>query len=213
MAKKIEYLNPLFNASDRTYNVLFKDFGFGKYIVLSICLLLSQLQLAWWAEHIIMYAFPSQSLEQLIPPISEITIDTFITIFFDLMTAYSGTMCIMVIIYIVQYFVFAFFRARGNFMMVDNLLKNSGSIKGSWKEYGSQANSLTIWYTVLFVAFIASFCFIVATSAHFSYEWAKQMFEIKSFIVPDSKAVLGMVIFLTGFFFLMLISKCITICI
>ena len=157
--KKIKYWTPLERAWNRMVNVLFRPFDLGKWMVIGFTAFLANCgrsgngNSSGGNSYGNRGAQGGQGEDVSVREVAEIAQDYCINLWSD--HAVVILLCVGVVIGMmgVLAVVVNWVNSRGQFMFLDNVLKNRGAVKAPWRTYHREANSL-MGFQILFDLFL-----------------------------------------------------------
>jgi hypothetical protein len=166
----IDFGRPFQHAFEHTTRVLFRPFNIGKWFTLGFT--------AWLASFLSggnsgSFNFPGNNYS----PSSNSGVSSGLskagTEMVDKMLGMGLPFWLMILalaalLFCLLVFIFIILGCRGQFMFLDNVIHNRDEVVKPWKEFSKEANSLTIWHTILsLLPLILIFGFLGFALAHF----------------------------------------------
>lgn len=192
----IKYWTPVQNAWEKMVQVLFRPFNFGKWMVIGFTAFLATCGRDDGGgggsggnsgrSH--------RSGENFHDGWSSVR-DTVVDAWFEYTGLIIFGLCFVLALIILLSILVNWLNSRGQFMFLDNVLKNRGAVQEPWGEYSKEANSLMIfqlvfnWTTglILLIPLGATLVPIIV------------MFAMKQFVMPYAGVAVGALLLLIGF--------------
>ncbi|MFT4593404.1 MAG: hypothetical protein ACI9JK_001116 [Phycisphaerales bacterium] len=149
--KKISVVDPITPAWNHMVLILFKPFEFKKWLTLGFCAFLSQCSEGGGSGF--NYFPKTGNTYQGMYGWIENNFSTFITI-----------ACLALFAILALIFFLVWISSRGNFMLIDGIVKNRGAISEPWNEYKREGNSLCLFSICLMLLYIIVFVVLGASS-------------------------------------------------
>ena len=208
---KVDYVEPLKSAWEKTKDLLFNPFNFRSYLMIGFC--------AWLAS-----LFEGRAYM-----LSVSVKDSFMTFASAVAAGGASAQCnpslpairngeeslgfllgVLVIfifaalIGIVLAFVLSWVEARFEFIFLDRALNGKSELGASWKRFAACGNSIFLWRIIVGLLYGILSLIIMAVSAALFVPWILKCVETKAFSMPGLSAVSGLVFFAVSFFIVVL---------
>jgi len=147
---KIQYWMPIQKAWDKMVQVLFRPFDMGKWMVIGFAAFLANLGRESGSNGNFNSGnrWNGKSLDDLRGGLSEV-VDTLIDAWLEY-TALIIVITVSILVLLIFFSIlFNWLNSRGQFMFLDNVIKNRGAVQEPWREYRKEATSLMI-FQILF---------------------------------------------------------------